>query len=138
MAYDMVFSGAPDQEGEVERFFLCSTGSWQAFKKWAESLGDLAPALADLVQDGEFEGTNALSLELSDLEPDDAGVRATLDALKDKLGVGDPEESLTITDDDGEPDESTLSDTEKASVAAALESVQSTEEAREILRGMLE
>lgn len=97
MAYDMVFSGASDQEGEVERFFLCSIGAWEQVAKWAKSI-DGMPALNALILDGEHAGTDELARELEQAEPPDAGVRATLAALADKVGVGDAGETVAITD----------------------------------------
>lgn len=107
MAYDMVFSGAPDQEGEVETFFLCSTGAWEKVRAWAASV-DGAPALKELAEQGDFTGTDELAREIAGLNPPE-GVKATLAALAEKMGVGDPEETITVTDeaDDGEEPEST-------------------------------
>lgn len=99
MAYDMVFSGAPDQEGAVERFYLCSIGSWTQFGKWANSI-EGESAAKSLFANGEFTGTDQLSAELSAATPSDPGVRATIAAILDKLGVGHPEETMSIVDED--------------------------------------
>lgn len=105
MAYSIAFHGAPDQNGDAETFFLCSTGSWQRFGDWAESLPEHFDAVKALTAEGSYEGTGLLSEQLALAlreHPPEAPVRATADALAEKMGVGDEAETATITDDEGD------------------------------------
>jgi hypothetical protein len=102
VAYEITFSGAPDQGGGAETFFLCSVGAWGLFRAWALSLP--APAYAavrGLADAGRWRGTDALAAQLADAlalsPPADPGARETALALQGFAGVGDPDETAAVT-----------------------------------------
>jgi hypothetical protein len=100
VSLSVVFHGAPD--GGDGPFSLASSSGWQAFGKWAASLPPKFAAVKALAKDGEFKGTDELSRQLSaalKARPPKEMVAHTVKDLLGNLGVGDPGETATVTDD---------------------------------------
>ncbi len=99
MSHEMTFSDAGNP-GDIQTFALCSTGAWGKFRQWAEGLPLVYPHLKDLAEHGEVEDTLMLGGDLRDAlgsHPPDEGVRSTVAAILDKLGVGGERERLVVT-----------------------------------------
>jgi hypothetical protein len=104
MGVAVTFHGADD--GDNGPFDLASTGAWTEFIKWIETLQPIDnPQLTALAVDGEVKGTGALAVELEaalQLHPREApnqtAAAAVGHALAELMGVGDPDETATITD----------------------------------------
>ena len=97
MSVSVDFYGAED--GPDGPFDLASTGSWGRFVAWAEGLSADFPRLRELAKKGETAGSDALSAELEAAgKPGDEAAAAVAAELAGVLGVGDPDETVRITD----------------------------------------
>lgn len=99
----IVLSGAADQDGaEDGPFYLTNGPGWSAVLAWAKSPGaERFPRLRELAEKGSVEGTDALGIELAAASVLVQGsARGVLEQLAEYVGLGDAEETLTVTTDD--------------------------------------
>jgi hypothetical protein len=80
---------------------LCTDGGYSALCEWIDSLpADRFPAVHELANAGTYKPTDRLARELNgafyEFPPDDPDVHHTADRLCDLLGVGRPNERVTI------------------------------------------
>lgn len=95
MSLSVKFHGAKD--GDDGPFSLCSASGWKLVAEWAHT-----PLVQELVLHGTVKNSKAFAVELkaalADREPT-APVLHTLRGLLCNIGLGDEEESVSITDD---------------------------------------
>ena len=100
MSYSLVFYGAPD--GGDGPFHLSSGVGWKLFGDWLDSLPG-CPLLHHLSQHGEVKNTQQLGQELNQAvakyPSENPNVADTAKVLAKYVGIGDPEEWVTIADD---------------------------------------
>src|SRR4051794_8454539 len=102
MSLSVLLHNAPD--GDDGPFHLASANEWAAFTKWVESLPKSAttyPHLNKLVNTGTVDNSRNLSLELKAVRPyvvPGGNVPVTYKVLTRYVGVGDPEETVSIVD----------------------------------------
>lgn len=112
MGLSVTFTGAPD--GGDGPFDLATATGWSLFAQWADALpADQFGAVRGLAETGVAKGTDRLSTELHDAltaktPPPDVSHTALL--LLGNIGVGDPDETATVTN--GDPPDETTSPTE--------------------------
>lgn len=93
----VVFAMKKDKDGP---FYLTNGPGWSAVCSWAESAaGERFSHLAELAKHGKIAGTVQLGVDLAGaivLAP--SKIRGILQELAERLGVGDAEETLVVTD----------------------------------------
>ena len=94
MSLSILFTGASD--GDDGPFFLASASEWALFGEWAEGLPSEYAAVKALA-DGEVKGTDELSRQLTAALAAHPPREPLPQGLLD-LGVGDPDETATVTD----------------------------------------
>lgn len=101
-----MFAGAPD--GDDGPFPLATASGMSELSRWAAGLPDDLPAVKAFVEQGEFAGTDELSRQLVAAMKDHRPpkhVRHTAIKLLKVMGVGDPEETATVTEGETADDE---------------------------------
>lgn len=97
----LVLFGASDQKGEMDGpFYLTNGPGWSAVISWATSPAAREfPKLRELAKRGSVKGTDALGIELAAACVVAEGPpRGVLEELAERIGVGDAEEKVIISD----------------------------------------
>jgi hypothetical protein len=98
MTYEIAFYDSENTEGT--HFGLCSTGSWEEFRKWVKGLPEGEyPLMEDLCDKGEITDTEELRLQIDDalyFFPPGDGVRATAGLMLERIGDGKTNEQLVL------------------------------------------
>lgn len=100
------FTEGNQQGADGYAFHLCIGGTWLEFCRWIDGLpvADF-PKLHQLCKEGVADDTRKLSMELEDAPihslPEDAAAEL-LGELREKVGFGDVDESVTIVHDQDE------------------------------------
>jgi hypothetical protein len=105
--YGMDPADPDNQDGPFE---LCSVSAWTAFRAWADKLPPAYPKVKGLASHGKAEDTFTLSRELvagMAAIPPRKDVRATVDAMLDRVGIGASTETLVLFDEEEDEDDST-------------------------------
>lgn len=96
------FSGSDFEDGP---FYLTQTEGWTRLIDVLNTRSrEDYPSLKVFVETGELLDTESLSLEIEefreDLDADEEDVEGLLDSIIEYVGVGDPEETVTIIGDE--------------------------------------
>lgn len=97
----IVLFGAPDQESEVDGpFYLTNGPGWSHACRWVgSSAAEEFSHLRALAEHGSIKGTDVLGVELAGaaILADDC-TSGVLQELAEYVGVGDPDETIVLTD----------------------------------------